>query len=239
MTRVAVIGGGHNGLVCACFLTNAGLDVTVFEANETPGGCVWTEELPSGHRLERGAIEHGPILGIVDELELARYGLEYVFRDVTAAAGYGDGTRLIFRKDLQATIDGLGSLPPEDLSGYEKLARIGADLFGMMDGFAIGPSPADISRLGPIGTLDPLQIILGSSGKLVGAHVTDPYLAGALHDVRDARPTPALAAWNRLVRPDPGRNSRSRSRVTHRGLRPAHRGPGRRSGSGRGNPPYR
>ena len=106
MTRVAVIGGGHNGLVCACYLANAGLDVTVFETNPTAGGCIWTEQLPSGHRIERGAIDHGAILSVAEELDLGRFGLEYAFRDVTAGAAYGDGTRLLFHRELESTLEG-------------------------------------------------------------------------------------------------------------------------------------
>ena len=180
MTRVAVIGGGHNGLVCACFLANAGLQVTVFEANATPGGCIWTDQLQSGHRLERGAIDHGPILAVVDELGLARFGLEYVFRDVTAGAAYGDGTRLLFHRDLEATLRGFSRLEPEDIAGYETLSRVGSDLFAMLDGMSTGPSLADIARVGPIGGMDPLHLILGSSEKIVGTYVSDPHLAGAL-----------------------------------------------------------
>ena len=46
--EVAVIGGGHNGLVCACYLARAGLEVVVLEAAATPGGCIHTVELPGG-----------------------------------------------------------------------------------------------------------------------------------------------------------------------------------------------
>ena len=180
MTSVAVIGGGHNGLVCACYLANAGLDVTVFEANTTAGGCIWTEQLPSGHRLERGAIDHGAVLGVVEELGLGRFGLEYAFREVTAGAAYGDGTRLLFHQDLQATLEGFSGLEPDDIAGYQTLSRVGSDVLSMLDAFTTVPSLAQIAEVGPIGAIDPLRLMLGSSEKIVGSHIGDPYLAGAL-----------------------------------------------------------
>ena len=180
MTRVAVIGGGHNGLVCACYLANAGLDVTVFEANPTAGGCIWTETLPSGHRIERGAIDHGPILAVADELDLHRFGLEYAFRDVSAGAAYGDGTRLLFYQDLPTTLRGLSNLEQVDVAGYERLARLGSDILAILDGLSSGPSLSDIAGLGPIGGVDPVRLIVSSSEKVVGGFIGNPHLASAL-----------------------------------------------------------
>jgi len=41
---VAVIGGGHNGLVCACYLAKAGLKVIVLERRHIVGGAVCTQD---------------------------------------------------------------------------------------------------------------------------------------------------------------------------------------------------
>ena len=42
---VLVVGAGHNGLVAACYLARAGLDVLVVEASDHIGGCTTSEVL--------------------------------------------------------------------------------------------------------------------------------------------------------------------------------------------------
>src|SRR5437016_1281361 len=51
MKRTAlVVGGGHNGLVCAFYLARAGFDVTVLERRAVVGGAAVTEEFHPGFR---------------------------------------------------------------------------------------------------------------------------------------------------------------------------------------------
>ena len=45
-----VIGAGHNGLVCACYLAQAGLSVHVLERRGIMGGAAVTEEFHPGFR---------------------------------------------------------------------------------------------------------------------------------------------------------------------------------------------
>ena len=44
-----VIGAGHNGLVAATLLAEAGWDVTVLEAQEEPGGAIKSKEVVPGY----------------------------------------------------------------------------------------------------------------------------------------------------------------------------------------------
>ncbi|MFT5452609.1 MAG: phytoene dehydrogenase-like protein, partial [Enterobacterales bacterium] len=45
---VVIVGGGHNGLVCATYLAKAGKNVLVVEANEKLGGGASTTEFSKG-----------------------------------------------------------------------------------------------------------------------------------------------------------------------------------------------
>ena len=61
-TDVVIIGAGHNGLVCAAYLLQRGLEVTLLEQREVPGGAATTEalmpELSPEFRFNRCAIDH-------------------------------------------------------------------------------------------------------------------------------------------------------------------------------------
>jgi alpha-L-fucosidase len=50
-----VIGGGHNGLVCAAYLARAGQKVCVLERRHVLGGCATTEELWPGYKVSTAA----------------------------------------------------------------------------------------------------------------------------------------------------------------------------------------
>ncbi len=76
-----IVGGGHNGLVCAAYLAGAGLKVTVLERRALVGGAAVTEEFYPGFRNSVAAYTVSLLNPkVIRELELARHGLRIVER---------------------------------------------------------------------------------------------------------------------------------------------------------------
>ena len=49
--KVIIVGGGHNGLVCATYLAAAGHQVQLLEARDSLGGGAATSEFAKGYRV--------------------------------------------------------------------------------------------------------------------------------------------------------------------------------------------
>src|SRR5579859_925535 len=78
---VAIIGGGHNGLVCAFYLAQAGLKVTVLERRGVVGGAAVTEEFHPGFRNSVAAYTVSLLNPkIIRDLDLHGHGLRIVER---------------------------------------------------------------------------------------------------------------------------------------------------------------
>ncbi|HWG70424.1 MAG TPA: NAD(P)/FAD-dependent oxidoreductase [Steroidobacteraceae bacterium] len=76
-----IIGGGHNGLVCAAYLAAAGLKVTVLERRGVVGGAAVTEEFHPGFRNSVAAYTVSLLNPkVIRDLDLPRHGLRVVER---------------------------------------------------------------------------------------------------------------------------------------------------------------
>jgi phytoene dehydrogenase-like protein len=92
---VIIIGGGHNGLVCAAYLAAAGLTVTVLERRAVVGGAAVTEEFHPGFRNSVAAYTVSLLNPkVIRDLELARHGLTVVERRLSNFLPTTDGRYL-------------------------------------------------------------------------------------------------------------------------------------------------
>lgn len=126
---VIIIGAGHNGLVCAAYLLKAGYTVLLLEKRPVPGGAATTEalipELPE-FRFNRCAIDHEFIhLGpVVEELELTKYGLEYLYCDPVVFCPHPDGTYFLAHQSVEKTCAGIAQYSERDARKYAEFVDL-------------------------------------------------------------------------------------------------------------------
>src|SRR6476469_5773736 len=79
-----IIGGGHNGLVCAAYLAQTGIKVVVLERRGVVGGAAVTEEFHPGFRNSVASYTVSLLNPkIIRDLELHRHGLKIVERKMS------------------------------------------------------------------------------------------------------------------------------------------------------------
>ena len=95
-TDVVILGGGHNGLVCAFYLARAGLKVTVLERRGVVGGAAVTEVFHPGFRNSAASYTVSLLNPkVIADMELARHGLTVVERRASNFLPTGDGRYLL------------------------------------------------------------------------------------------------------------------------------------------------
>ncbi|VXB82262.1 NAD(P)/FAD-dependent oxidoreductase [Massilia sp. 9I] len=92
MRDAIIIGGGHNGLVCAFYLARAGLKVTVLERRGVVGGAAVTEEFHPGFRNSVAAYTVSLLNPrVIQDMNLAGHGLRVVERPLSNFLPFDDG----------------------------------------------------------------------------------------------------------------------------------------------------
>ncbi|GLU37310.1 NAD(P)/FAD-dependent oxidoreductase [Pseudomonas sp. NBRC 100443] len=139
--EVVVVGGGHNGLIAACYLAKAGVNVCVVEQSDRIGGGAMTRELIApGFLNDICSVAHtmlqaNPLLRN-DELELqSRYGLKYVNPEKMTAAIFEDGRVLEFYTDMERTCQSIAQFSQHDADAYR---RFNQQVFQMLDMLVMG-----------------------------------------------------------------------------------------------------
>jgi len=120
-----IVGGGHNGLICAAYLAKAGYSVCVLERQPVAGGAVVTQEIVPGYKFDLGGsiVSLLNLTPIVEELELGRYGYQPIFLDPIFFSPYPDGSHLLIWRDVDRTCQSIASISPADAHAYRHFVR--------------------------------------------------------------------------------------------------------------------
>ena len=162
MVDAVVIGAGHNGLVAANLLADAGWDVVVLEAQPVPGGAVRSAELTRPGFVHDVFSAFYPLAAaspVLSRLDLESYGLRWRRSPLVLAHPSRDGSCAVLSTDLDETAASLDRYAPGDGDGWRRLyglwGRVGKPFVdALLSPFPpIRPAARMAAALGPGGLL--------------------------------------------------------------------------------------
>ena len=123
---VIVVGAGHNGLTCACYLARAGLRVLALDRCGEVGGMTITHELtlPDHHSdVHASGFLVAKMTPAPEELDLADHGLELITPDPNWVHLLPGGRALKIHRDVERTAAGIAELSGRDAQSWRSLYR--------------------------------------------------------------------------------------------------------------------
>jgi len=146
---IAIIGGGHNGLVAASYLARAGRRVVVLERRSSLGGAAAVEEIAPGFRVPAGATFAGLLRPeIVRDLGLAGHGFEVLPFDPLVTSVDEDGRVLRMWRDLGKTQQEIAKFSPKDAESYGRFHAFMLQIARLVDPLMLRtpPNVKDLTR---------------------------------------------------------------------------------------------
>ncbi len=112
------VGGGHNGLAAATLLARQGVKTLVLERRPIVGGSAITDELYPGFRISTLAHAAHPAPALLNELHLAKHGLDLIEPDPYLFAPLPDGRSLVLERSVEASAARIGTFSAADAGRY-------------------------------------------------------------------------------------------------------------------------
>jgi phytoene dehydrogenase-like protein len=180
---VAVVGGGHNGLVAANYLTRAGLKTVVLEARPVVGGACVSEQLIPGATWSSCAFVQGMLRPeIIAELELAKHGLRSLSPAVQGLALWEDGDHVMLFHDADRSLKSIERHNKRDAQGFFRFATRLKRFGDITRPWLLQEPPSRSEVLAAFeeaGELELLnEFVLMSAGDLLGRYIESPRLRG-------------------------------------------------------------
>jgi phytoene dehydrogenase-like protein len=121
-----IIGGGHNGLVAACYLARARKKVLVLERRYVVGGaCVTEENIFPGYKVSTAAYVNSLFSPeIIRELRLAEYGFAVIERNPSSFTPFPDGRYLLMGPDAKLNQEQIAKFSAKDAENYPRYERM-------------------------------------------------------------------------------------------------------------------
>src|SRR5215210_2704821 len=204
-----VVGSGPNGLAAAITLARGGVEVTVLEAADRPGGAVATEELTLPgfkHDVFSAVYPATAASPVFARWPLERHGLRWIHPRYCYAHPVAEDRAAVLARDPAETAASLDALHPGDGAAWQAFSRPYVEHFGawrdlMLRGFppVRGAARTFLSH-GLAGSLDIAKLLLMPAQALaegIFAHEgSRAWLYGAaMHgDVPPGGPGSAIAA---------------------------------------------
>ena len=130
---VVIVGGGHNGLVCACYLARAGRKVVVLERREILGGAAVTEEFHPGFRNSVASYTVSLLHPkIIADLRLSRHGLRIVERPLANFMPLPDGRYLSFGADAASDSEQISNFSKKDAASLPRYYEMLDGVVGLL-----------------------------------------------------------------------------------------------------------
>ena len=127
-----IIGGGHNGLVCAFYLARAGYKVRILERRAIVGGAAVTEEFHPGFRNSTASYTVSLLHPkVIRDMALAEHGYRVIERPISNFLPQPDGRYLKLGGGVERTQAEFAKFSPKDaatLPAYYDALEVVADV---------------------------------------------------------------------------------------------------------------